>query len=185
MQDIVKKDILNVLGKAVKLIHDEDAAGLNQLSNHIIHDASIFQDDDSVSIAILTYAISKIMIRCFEKHEDWEKSCVVLVPQIEDARKALEKGKFDRYRRTIRNLFSQIQNLDKKLKLYIQVVLDKARIKKASKLHAHGISIARTAELLNITQWELQDYVGKTTFPEVRTAISATERLKFARSLFK
>jgi hypothetical protein len=183
VQPIIKQDILDVLAEAIKLIKDGDAAGLNELSNHVIHDASIFQDDDSVSVAILVYAMSKIMARCTQELEVCK--CDVLIPGLQKAQELLARDKDDKYRAAIKGLFGQIQTMDKRIRLYIQEVIDKARIKKGSKMHEHGISIARTAELLNISQWELMDYIGKTTIPDVRIGIPVGERLKLARSLFR
>ena len=62
----------------------------------------------------------------------------------------------------IRNILKHIGRIDDKLKLYIDDVLDKAKIVKGSTLYEHGVSIGRAAELLGISQWELMSYVGKT-----------------------
>ena len=63
-------------------------------------------------------------------------------------------------------------------------MLDAARIKKGSKMHQHGISMARTAELLGITQWELQDYIGKQQEWKIKE-MPVLKRLKIAREMFK
>ena len=62
MNEIVKRDILAVLNDLagiLKVKEESDAAQIKELSNHVIHNASIFQEEDSVSIAILIYALSK------------------------------------------------------------------------------------------------------------------------------
>lgn len=185
MKAVIKKDVLDVLEKTVKLIHDEDAAGLGELSNHVIHDASVFQDADSVSVAVLVYAISKIMGRCFEEHEDPHHVCAVIVPQLKKAIGFLEKNKTKQYREVIKRVLEKVGRVDEKLRLYVQTVFDRARIKKASKVYEHGISLARTAYLLNISQWELMNYVGKTKIPEMPAEIPVRQRLSFARGLFR
>jgi hypothetical protein len=180
MQDIIRKDILSVLDQAIAALQAEDHHALGELSNHVIHDASIFQDDDSVSVAVLIYALSKVVQRsCDEK-----QSCVYLTPLVQTARQCLQEGRDEVYRQRISTLFAEIRKVDEKLKLYITEVLEKAKIKKASKLHEHGISLARTAELLGISQWELQDYIGKTRIPDIQAGITARERLQRARSWF-
>lgn len=180
MQDIVKKDILAVLEQAIASLQAEDHHALGELSNHIIHDASIFQDDDSVSVAVLVYALSKMVQRCCDEKIPFEH----VLPLVQQAHDALAAGKEDDYRRLVRQLFEEIKKLDEKLKLYITEVLEKAKIKKASKMHEHGISLARTAELLGVSQWELQDYIGKTHIPEDALGVPARERLHRARSWF-
>lgn len=181
MRDILKKDILDVLEQALASLQAEDHHALTELSNHVIHDASIFQDDDSVSFAVLIYALSKIVQRCCD-----EKIPIPQVaPLLQEAKDALELGKEDVYRAAIRRAFDEVKKLDEKIGLYITEVLDQARIKKASKMAEHGISLARTAELLGISQWELQNYVGKTQIPEHELGIPARQRLKTARGWFE
>ena len=55
MDKIIKKDILSIISKTIailKIKEEKDIIELKELSNHTIHNASIFQDEDSVSIAI-------------------------------------------------------------------------------------------------------------------------------------
>lgn len=181
MRDAIKEDILDVLSQAVQILgidpHPEHA--LSELSNHVIHDASIFQDDDSVSIAVLIYALSKVVQHCCEKNIEYR----YIAKEIKIAHEFLSKNDTAGYRAAIKELFEQIKTIDEKIKLYIQEVLDKAKIKKGSKMHEHGISIARTAELLGITQWELQNYVGKQQEFEL-AEMPARKRLEIAREMF-
>jgi len=181
MQDTIRKDILSVLEQAIAALQAEDHHALGELSNHVIHDASIFQDDDSVSVAVLVYALSKVVQRCCDEKLPFAH----FIPLVQTARQLLQEGKEDEYRQRISTLFAEIRKVDEKLKLYITEVLEKAKIKKASKLHEHGISLARTAELLGISQWELQDYIGKTRIPDIAAGVSARERLQRAREWFK
>lgn len=181
MQDIVRKDILDVLQQAVASLQAEDHHALGELSNHVIHDASIFQDDDSVSVAVLIYALSKMVQRCCDEKIPFAH----VIPLVQQAHDTLAAGREDEYRALVRRLMGEIKRLDEKLKLYITEVLEKAKVKKASKLHEHGISLARTAELLGVSQWELQDYIGKTRIPEEMLGISVGERLRRARGWFR
>jgi len=181
MRDIVKKDILEVMEQSLAALEAEDHHALSELSNHVIHDASIFQDDDSVTAAVLIYALSKMAQRCCDE----KISFTHIIDFVQQAHDALAEGKEDSYRDMVRRIIAEIQKLDGRLKLYIEEVLDKARIKKASSMHEHGISMARTAELLGISQWELQNYIGKTMISEQHMGVSAPERLKRAREWFK
>lgn len=181
MRDIVRKDILDVLEQVLATLEAEDHHALSELSNHVIHDASIFQDDDSISFAVLVYALGKVVQRFCEKGE----SCRHFIPMLQQAKDALEAGNNEKYRELIKGLFDEIKRHDDKLKLYTTEVLDQARVKKASRMHEHGISLARTSELLGISQWELQDYIGKTKIPEHELGIHAARRLKTARGWFR
>jgi len=179
MEPTVQQDIKDVLAQVLKSLRSDDPTAMLELSNHTIHDASIFQDEDSISFAVLVYALSKTIQRCKEAVCSYGQ---FLAP-LQRAYDAIIAQDIEQYRKCITQLLREIHKSDQKTSIYIQEVLDKARIKKGSKLHEHGISIARTAELLGISQWELASYVGKTTMQETMGKTVA-ERVAFARSLF-
>ena len=183
MLDIIKKDILAVLSELVEIFkvkEETDIIQIKELSNHVIHNASVFQDEDSISVAILIYSLSKIMERQ-QKGLDYNKvlsmlnSCILNLKNNED----------EAFRKLIKNIFNFIRTIDAKLKLYIHEVINQAQIKKGCKLCEHGISVARASEVLGISQWELMHYLGKTTLiDQFSEPVNVLKRLKIARSLF-
>jgi len=181
MRLIIKEDILSVLEKAIKAIKQQDYSALAEISNRTVHDASIFQEDDPLTIAVLMYALSKVIHRCIERGQ----ACPIVVPQLKKAQDALKNDDDNAYRAVVKNFLREIGEYDSQLKLYIQEVIEQARIKKAGKLHEHGISIARTAELLGLSQWELQNYIGKTIRETSYDGMKVKERLRRTRELFK
>ncbi|MBD3313263.1 hypothetical protein GF345_02375 [Candidatus Woesearchaeota archaeon] len=180
MEEVVKKDILTVLQETIILIKDEEYAEIKELSNHTIHNASIFQDPDSVSIAVIVYAISKIMERTVDKRRIIGKKFSAI---LQDAITLLEKDMISEFRKAVKNLLKTISEHDERLHFFIEEVVKQARIKKGSKLFEHGISSAQAAQILGISQWELMDYLGKTTLGD-EVPIDIKERLSFARRLF-
>lgn len=181
MRPIIREDILNTLQDVIRAIKNQDFVKLRELSNHTIHDASIFQEDDPLALAVLVYALSKVFQRCVEK----QQVCPSVLPAIERAREVLAQGDEDSYRSTIKNILREISDIDQQMKLYIQEVIENARIKKGSKIHQHGISIARTAELLGISQWELQTYIGQQQEENHYDGVRIEERIRFTREIFK
>ena len=183
MQDIIKKDIISVLNSLIELLKAKEESNIVQikeLSNHVIHNASVFQDEDSISVAILIYSLSKIIERK-QKDFDYEKvfgminSCIL----------NLKNGNDVLFRKSIKNIFNFVRTIDEKLKLYIYEVINQAQIKKGCKLCEHGISVARAAEVLGISQWELMHYLGKTTLiDQFSEPVNVLKRLKIARSFF-
>jgi hypothetical protein len=181
MEPIVRQDILAVLDKAVIAIRAGNVAELNILSNQTIHNASIFQDEDSISVAILVYSLSKVVYRFAERHE----SINGLSGKLQGAAARLRKGDIDGFRDDLHHLFEVVSSMDRKLRLYIEEVIARAKVKKGSKLYEHGLSIARTAEILGISQWELQSYIGKTALAEDgHGPADVRSKLEFTRSLF-
>jgi hypothetical protein len=177
MHPHVKHDILAIIEQAIHRIENKDNKALSELSNHTIHNASIFQDEDSVSIAVIIYALSKLMDR-----SSVDKTVILKLRQ---AHSLLAKNKLGRYNAAIHGVTKAISRLDHKLKLYIEEVISQAQIRKGSKLYDHGISLARAAEMLGISQWELMGYVGNMQIVDrTEEARKVLERIRFTRGLF-
>jgi len=182
MDKIIKKDILSIISKTIEILktkEEKDLIELKDLSNHTIHNASIFQDEDSVSIAILIYSLSKIIERKFG-----ELDFRPILNLLAKSSNYLKKGSNKEYRKTIKGLFSLISKIDTKLKLYIGEVIQQAQIKKGSQLYRHGISLERASEILGISQWELMGYIGHTKIADTEAKVDIRSRLNFTRGLF-
>ena len=178
----VKEDIISVLNKAIPALKKEDFDELLDLSNRTIHNASIFQDQDSIAMAVLMYSLAKLCQNCKEKNIKIPNFSVYL----EKALNFLKKNNIKLYEDTIKEIFKFIKRIDKEAKIYVEEAINRAKIKKASWMHAHGISIPRTAELLGISQWDLRNYIGVTKVPDKSLGgLTAIKRLDVARRLFK
>jgi hypothetical protein len=177
----VRKDLVKVLKRAQRCINNQDSNKLKRISEFTIDIAGVFQDQDSLSLAVVMYAISKLLERWGYESEYADEARNLLG----SAEFSLEEGKFDEYRDKIKKVFEFTSSVDKEFRIYIDHVLEKARIKKGSMLYEHGISAARAAELLGIGQWELLSYIGKTRIHDpVEITPDVEQRLKFARTLF-
>ncbi len=178
----IKEDIIAVLKKAIPALKKEDFTELSVLSNRTIHNASIFQDADSITCAVLMYSLSKLCQQCKEK----EITLPNLVTSLEKALNFLKKDNIKLYENKIKDIFKVLKKYDEKVNIYLEEAIKRAKIKKASWMHEHGISLARTAELLGINQWDLRNYVGVTKIPDKNLGgLSAKKRLEVARGLFK
>ena len=185
MEPKIKEDILNVLAETLEILkvrEEKDIIELSEVSNHVIHNASIYQDEDSISVAVLVYSIYKVIERPVFLEEDYYKKIQAL---LKEAKNNLMKDNVQNYRKSVKKLFALIDRIDKKLKLYIEEVITKARIKKGSKIFEHGISVGKAAELLGISQWELMAYIGRTELFEKEKFVDDVKgRLRFTRKLF-
>lgn len=182
MNEKIKQDIIAVLKESVEIIDTQEypAQGLTETSNKVIHDAGIYQDEDSIYTAVLIHALSKTIQKCCENKIPFKK----FAEPLKRMQQYLSRNNMKLFRREISKMISEIQKTDEKLKSYVQEVLERAKIKKGSKIHEHGISIARTATILGLTQWELQQYIGvQAEFTE--QTIPAKKRLDTARGLFR
>jgi hypothetical protein len=178
MDSHIKGDILGILKTAVVAVHEKDSKTLREISDHTVHNASIYQDKDSITIAVVMYALSKIVERMARIEPDIER-------QLGQAKGALERDDFEGYEGAVKDIVDTISGFDSKLNLYIQKVIDEAQIKKGSRLYEHGISMAQTAELLGVSQWELMKYLGNTKIADkFDDEIEVSQRLDHARQIF-
>ncbi len=189
MDEHLRSNIIRVLDKVITAIKDQDIKELKELSNETVHDATVYQDEYSITIAVLIYSLSKIYERetHYGQYKDWKVFCFDCFRGLEVAKEKLIANDLPEFEKVLKEYTATLETVHKKLKVYIQDVFRKAKINKASRLYEHGLSIGRTAELLGITKYEIMDYLGKTYIADVKenTTLDPIDRLKFTRSLFK
>lgn len=179
MDYIIRKDILRIITKVNAGLKRGDAVFLSKTSNEINHNSSIFQDEDSIKLAVVVYALSKVIDRSKGKVETYFKDC------FRKAKQFLKVDDYIAYRKEISKVVKRISELDKGMREYILHIYNQAEIKKGSKLLSNGISLARVSELMGISQWELMNYAGKTNISDTfGSDRKMNNRLKYARGLF-
>jgi hypothetical protein len=179
MNETIKRDIIDIINRAVRLIRTNSAVELDELSNHTIHNASIYQDEFSVSIAVIIYSISKII-----KHSSEHNNKFIRL--LEEASHWMERGDLRRYKKATKALMEKISSIDNQFGKFVDDVISHAEIKKGGKIYDHGISLGQAASILGISQWELMDYAGKIkSSDEYYERPDEIERLKFTRGLFR
>jgi hypothetical protein len=179
MEEVVRKDILEVLDKGLLALENQDSFRLKELSNQVIHNASIFQDEDSVGIAVLMYALSKII----------ERGTVDLnniMQLLKKAKSSIQSYNTEDYRLAIKMAVKKVTEADSRIRMFVNNVIEQAELKKGGKIAMHGVSVARAANMLGISRWELMQYLGHTTFSdEMPEAVTLADRLSTARQVFK
>jgi len=179
LPDNVRKDIVQVISRLIQLIDAKDFFAMKELSDHTIHNASIYQDEDSVNIAVLVYALFKI---CDREKELPDKFFLL---RLKNAYSAIMKADFENYRASVKRLFSMISGRDSRIKMFMEEVVQQAKIKKGMKLVEHGISAERSAQVMGVSQWELMEYLGKTQSSEVRGRTNVDDRIMLTKKIFR
>lgn len=189
MEEHIRQNIIRILDKAIIAIKQKDIKILRELSNQTIHDATIYQDEYAITVAVLIYSLSKINEReeHYSEFKGWRSYCIDCLISLEKIKQKLDSNDIKSFEISLKQYISNLGKEDKKLKLHMQEVLRNARINKASRLHEHGLSLGRTAEILGITKFELMDYVGKTYISDIKEniTIDPIKRLDLARSILK
>ncbi|MFP4423777.1 MAG: hypothetical protein ACLFP2_00945 [Candidatus Woesearchaeota archaeon] len=179
MDKIVRKDTIKIIEESLQAIKQKEFSDLNELSNHTIHNASVFQDEYSISIAVVISSIAKITRKSKEIDPQ-------IVYSLEKAKEYLEQKEDESYCEEIRKTTDLIRKSDERIHHSIQEVLRRAEIKKSSNIYYHGISLARAAELLGVSQWELMSFVGKTTIIDQNGKVKQDlkKKIKNVRDIF-
>jgi hypothetical protein len=179
--------IKNVLVNTKISLAQNDAVKLKELSNLTLHRASIEQDPGSITIAVVIYTLSKLIERDdYKRTDNWPRFLKKFNAFIDLAIDAIEKQDKEDFNAHLAEARKTLESLSLNMKPYIQEVLRKASINKASKIYEHGLSLEKTAKILGITQWELTDYIGQKASPDLKQnlTLSAKARAKTAMEFF-
>jgi len=88
------KHLINVLEDTKKALKEEDAFRLKELSNQTIHSVSAHQDTGNITMAVIVYALSKLVERKASlKIKNWDS----LIKKIEYQAKLNRMNKIKHY----------------------------------------------------------------------------------------
>ena len=180
--------VITILEQAKQAIKEKNIVEIRSLSNKTIHSASIYQDPDNIAIAVILYSLSKfIETGKYQEYKDWPKFEKNYRDCLERAIVALKRGDMGVYRDQISCIREALAKISGNLKKYVDDVFRKASINKASRLHEHGISAEKTAKILGITVWELNQYIGQTGIADVNLAytLELNQRIQQAEEIFE
>ena len=182
-----KENVMRILREAKTAIRKEDSLKLKELSNQTIHTISIGQDPDNIAVAVIIYSLSKMIERKhYKEYRGWENFFKTLVDSLDGLILASKQNDEKLFKFNLEVIWKIINKLSGRLRQYIQDVFVKAKINKASKVYAHGISREKTAKLLGITLFDMAGYIGQSGESNVPLGVtrSAVGRVKLAMELF-
>ena len=180
MEERVKKDVLRVLSELHKGVSKGDIDILKKSSDSTLHNAGIYQDKDSTSVAVIAYSLYKIFSReRLQKTKQFLKFKQNVLNEISGSQSFLAKSNEKEYKKHIKKLFDLIGKLEKKFGMYITEVLKQAKIKKGGRVYEHGISIGRASQLMGISSWELRSYVGGTKLSDIKVVDGKNMKQRF------
>ena len=179
-----KGNIIDILSNAIRAVKFKDTFKLKELSNRTIHSASVYQDADSIALAVLIYSLGKIIERTdYLSYGNWKifiKSCI---KNLKSARDSIRKDDITAFQEVLAKLRRDIIMLSGPMSKQIEEVFRKAMINKASRIYEHGISEAKTAELLGVSLWELAEYAGQTGIHDINLSITQDIKTRLAKTL--
>lgn len=187
MNEDIRSVILELLDEAYAALKEEDPGKLRAISDDTLRSAGIFQDTDSISVAVMMYSLAKMLERKrIQQYRQWEIFKKNALISIKNARNSLNDMNLKKYQASIKSILDGIGKLEGRFGQYVTEVIEQAKIKKGSGFYEHGISVSRAADLMGISPWELSEYLGQRKETHMHmTTRSVKERLSLARSIFK
>jgi len=182
MKEVVRTEIINLLSQSfdiLKIRKEEDVEKLKELSDKGIGTVALYKDLDLISITVMVYSLHKIITTISPKDYPF------LLKDLEKAKNSLANKNFTLYNKSIKLIYQIIHKSDAKVKDHLSDVLHAARIKKSAVLLSKGLSIGQAAGLMGLSNWDLQQYAGKTTtFEQHHETIRADKRITNAFKIF-
>ncbi|MDA3836739.1 MAG: hypothetical protein PF542_03895 [Nanoarchaeota archaeon] len=179
-------NVLRVLEQTLYAIQNDNSQPLKELSDQTLH-AATTGDEDNLLVAVVVYSLGKILSRSdYRTLRDWESFHRIVTSSLKCSINDLKKGNTDKFRKDFMLIKKAINKVSGKLKTYIKEVFKNAEISKASRIYEHGISAGKTARMLGITLYDLQNYIGQTGISEVslNQTINVKTRIKMLEDLF-
>lgn len=160
---------MDIIEETKDALKNQDAFKLRKLSDSFTDNAVISQDREIIDLAIITYSLNKILSKAHFQNK-FDKL-------IRDVIEKLEK-------KDLNEIMKDIREFDKKYGHFEGNLIKKARIKIGSRLYSHGLSISRSAALVNVRISDILKYVGGTHVHESSLTLSVKDRLNAARKIF-
>ena len=177
MEEKVRRGIMRFLRELIAAAGKSDSYRLKNLSNANVRDEIAFQDEDSLTISVVAYALSKIIWKTERK--------AAIIFRLRDALVALNSGNYVKYRLTIKTLIKGIEIEDSGFRKFVSGIFERAKIKKGCSLCESGTSMSRAADMLGVSKWELAGYLGRSRAAGlVSERVTTGQRFALARRLF-
>lgn len=180
--------VIDVLTRARYALEQEDTKVLRELSDKTIHSASVYQHTDYILVATIIYTLSKIVERKDKINiKNWNHFIKEISNLLSLSIMSIQRNKHSQFIKFLSKIKYYMENISPDIKPFIEELLRKASINKASKVYEHGISLAKTTKLLGVNPWELSEYIGEKENSQIKLnkTIDAKARVQIAMDFFK
>jgi hypothetical protein len=138
-------------------------------------------------LSLIAYCLSKILskehIICNVKWPDARKK---IVEDIDFALNALKKNDLKAFNNSLADISGHITDVDKALGNFVIDLMEKAKLKQASRVYAFGLSLKTATELTGTQEQELLKYIGGTRLADERVEKKGIkDRLKDMQEMLK
>jgi hypothetical protein len=155
-------------------------AKLKQLSNQAIEEAMVTGDHDLVSISIASYALYKLLTKAHyhysKKWPEFGKNVLQHLQECCQKEKEISLVLEDQ-------LLKDIKALETTHGHFAQDLIERAKVKQASRAYAQGMSLTAAIELTGANKFQVHDYVGKTKIHDETPHQEVKKRFEHAKKV--
>ncbi|MEW5955900.1 MAG: hypothetical protein AB1626_05205 [Candidatus Micrarchaeota archaeon] len=163
-----------------------DIIALKQLGGDAAEDAFAADAPCLVDVSIVAYSLAKFLEKPYiVASADWKDFEQTASQSLSQALAEASAAKPGEACRGLHSLLQAIEELSRRLGRFTTGVVEKARVKAATQVYAHGASLGKAVELTGANKQELSRYIGVTRLSEKYQTLGVRKRLSVAQELFK
>lgn len=156
--------LLDGLKNIRKAFVAEQVMVLRSISNELMREASVKNDNLLAHAAIIAYCLHKFLTKEHVVTSGfWLEYKMSVLASLENAIKLIEKNNLKEYKTELDSISVHLEKLDKEVGRYVQGTYQKAKVKYAADAYYYGLSLSQAAALTMADLSALQQYIGVTT----------------------
>lgn len=174
---------MKILEKLIKAFKRKNLNALKNISNQAIERAAFTENSDLANVSIVAYALYKLLSKSHVlASEEWTNFANNVVKNLEQAISMYNKGE-DVGEFFESEIIKDITRIDESLGNYVNDIIEKARVKQASRIYAMGLSVNKAISLTGADKYKLMQYIGSTVIHDRPYTSSKTvlERYEIAK----
>lgn len=178
--------VQETISKLRKAVSRKDIAFLREISSNCSNTLISEPSNLVLNLAILSYAFSKLSEKQHVlKDKSWFSFSRLVEKKLKKCFVLAESGDLASCESLVVELVERVGSVESRDRRYVRSVVEKARLKIASRLYAQGISLGNAAEITGVSKRDVAHYSGKTMVHD-RAGITKniTERLGGVLKLF-
>lgn len=168
-----------------KSFSESDIRALKTIGSELASEALVENDSFLVEVSLVPYSLAKFLEKPYIlSHSGWGKFREEIERELGQCASLLQQRKKAECMELLGTIFSRINEVSTNLGRFSTSVLEKARVKAAAQIYAHGASLGRAAELAGVEKSAAAKYIGVTRLHEKYKSLGVRARLEKARELF-
>ncbi|MFH1107312.1 MAG: hypothetical protein V1787_05445 [Candidatus Micrarchaeota archaeon] len=162
-----------------------DIAELKDFGEDVAEKAFLANRPEMLNLAVVAYSIAKFEEKPYiVKGKQWPAQYKKILEQLDEYMRAAKDEQEEECYEMLAEMVEEFEEFSYASSRFRSTVVEKARIKAATQVYAHGASLSVAAEFAGVPKEELAKYIGVTKLPEKYETYSVKERLQTARELF-